>query len=82
MHIDFPASANQVKGVAEEIHVLVAGSAPRAVELRPIGYNWLTRFKTRHSEMPGIWTMPLQVAITNLVHYYCYLEFVRSVAGA
>ena len=30
--------------------------------LRPIGENWITRFRTRHSEIRGVWTRQIESA--------------------
>ena len=56
----FPASPKLVLEMAEEIRRERVFLAPQAssgsLGLRPVGHNWLTRFKQRNPEISGIWT--------------------------
>ena len=56
----FPASPKLVLEMAEEIRrervFLAPQASPGLLRLRPIGHNWLTRFKLRNPNISGIWT--------------------------
>ena len=56
----YPASPKLVLEMAEEIRRERVFLAPQATAgslgLRPIGHNWLTRFKQRNPDISGIWT--------------------------
>ena len=56
----FPASLKLVLEMAEEIRRERVFLAPQAssgsLGLRPVGHNWLTRFKQCNLEISGIWT--------------------------
>jgi len=57
----FPASPALVRDMAEEIRrnrFQLSRTPP--TYLRPLGKNWLDRFRTRHSEVQGIWTRKIE----------------------
>jgi hypothetical protein len=59
----FPASPTLVVQMAEEIRrgrVQLSKVAPS--NTRPIGHNWLDRFKARNPEIKGVWTRQLESA--------------------
>jgi len=52
----FPASPALVREMAEEIrHSRLKLSSTSNQTLRPIGSDWLLRFRRRHTEIQGVW---------------------------
>lgn len=66
----FPASPALTLEIAKEIRynrIHLSKTTPPS--LRPIGKNWLDRFRARHSEIRGIWTRQIESARYKATSY-------------
>jgi hypothetical protein len=66
----FPASPKLVLEIAEEIRSeRVQLSRRTSSTTRPIGYSWLQRFKTRHTNLTGVWTRQIEGVRFHAVNF-------------